>query len=223
MFKQLVSVSSSLVLIASSLYGDTWSSEQNEHGFVLKSSNKTLYLGKDCDAISPQYGNGEWYWNGSDGVSVILDKKDFSFNTGSLYDDGRCEKQKSSSSTGENDSSSSSSDDGTAALIIGGLVVAGLAALFSGDDEDSSSSSSDYSSSSSSSSSYKPCYSDDKDCYKITETKFNGTVYIIECTKGNVGWTNSICSDDDGDWSSGCTLGSYHYQSLEEAANRFCR
>ena len=90
-FKQMISISTSIVLLTSSLYSDSWSSTQNEHGFILKTDDTTLYLGKSCDAISPQYGRGEWYWKDND-VIVSLSKKDFSFNSGSLYEDGRCSK-----------------------------------------------------------------------------------------------------------------------------------
>ena len=90
-FKQTISIATSLVLLTSSLYSENWSSTQNEHGFILKSDNKTLYLGKSCDATSPQYGAGEWYWKGNK-VIVSLSNKDFSFNSGSLYADGRCQK-----------------------------------------------------------------------------------------------------------------------------------
>ena len=90
-FKQMISISTSIVLLTSSLYSDSWSSTQNEHGFILKTDDTTLYLGKSCDAISPQYGKGEWYWKDGD-VIVSLSKKDFSFNSGSLYEDGRCRK-----------------------------------------------------------------------------------------------------------------------------------
>lgn len=98
-FKHSISIGTSLLLLTSSLHSDSWSSTQNEHGFVLKSSSSTLYLGKDCDAMSPEYGDGKWFWNSSDGISVILDKKDFSFNSGSLYEDGRCKKKSSQSSS----------------------------------------------------------------------------------------------------------------------------
>jgi len=49
-FKRIISISTSIVLLTSSLYSDSWSSTQNEHGFIFKSNNTTLYLGKSCDA-----------------------------------------------------------------------------------------------------------------------------------------------------------------------------
>jgi len=55
-FKQGISIGTSIVLLTSSLYSESWSSTQNQHGFILKSDDTTLYLGKSCDATSPQYG-----------------------------------------------------------------------------------------------------------------------------------------------------------------------
>ena len=96
-FKQSISIGTSIVLLTSSLYSDSWSSTQNQHGFILKSDDTTLYLGKSCDATSPQYGTGEWYWK-NDEIKVKLSNKNFSFNSGSLYEDGRCQKGSSQSS-----------------------------------------------------------------------------------------------------------------------------
>jgi hypothetical protein len=42
--------------------GNEYSSTANDHGVVLKSSHAVLYLGKACDAFSPQYGKGTWAW-----------------------------------------------------------------------------------------------------------------------------------------------------------------
>ncbi|HFU76723.1 MAG TPA: hypothetical protein ENK66_10810 [Arcobacter sp.] len=232
LFKQFVSVSSSLIFVASSLYADTWSSEQNQHGFVLKSSSSTLYLGKDCDAMSPEYGDGEWSWNSSDGISVILDKKDFSFNSGSLYDDGRCKDKKestsSSSSSSSSSDSSSSSSDGTAALVAGAIIVGGLALLFGGDDdEDSSSSSSSSSDYSYTAPSYEPCHWTiyDYSCYDIVE-KINNQRYKIKCTRGSqTGETREMCANSDGKWAWGCgfsDIGAHHDDSLSDAANKWC-
>jgi hypothetical protein len=89
------------MLLTSFLYSASWSYIQNEHGFVLKSSYTTLYLGKSCDATFPQYGSGKWSWS-EDGISVELESKNFSFSHSSLYDDGRC---KESSQTTTNSSS----------------------------------------------------------------------------------------------------------------------
>jgi hypothetical protein len=95
--KQSISIGTSIVLLTSSLYSNSWSSTQNEHGFILKSDDTTLYLGKSCDATSPQYGTGEWYWKDNE-IIVSLSKKDISFNSGSLYEDGRCKKGSTQSS-----------------------------------------------------------------------------------------------------------------------------
>ena len=42
--------------------GVNYQYEKNNSGAVLRSSTATFYLGKDCDVISPQYGNGTWSW-----------------------------------------------------------------------------------------------------------------------------------------------------------------
>lgn len=42
--------------------GTEFETKFNKHGAVLKSKSSTLYLGKNCDASSPEYGNGEWEW-----------------------------------------------------------------------------------------------------------------------------------------------------------------
>jgi len=95
-FKQSISIGTSIVFLTSSLH--SWTSVENKHGFILKSDNKTLYLGKSCDATSPQYGTGEWYWKDNE-VVVSLSKKNIYLNSGSLYADGRCERGGSESTT----------------------------------------------------------------------------------------------------------------------------
>ncbi|PRZ48000.1 hypothetical protein [Tritonibacter scottomollicae] len=53
---------------------------RNNNGAVLRSSGVTLYLGKDCDAYSPQFGQGLWGWaNAGFGVSFPAKGKFFSF------------------------------------------------------------------------------------------------------------------------------------------------
>lgn len=37
----------------------------NYNGAILTASDHTIYIGKDCDAYSPQYGSGTWSWNSS--------------------------------------------------------------------------------------------------------------------------------------------------------------
>ena len=34
----------------------------NGHGAVLRSRRTTIYLGRSCDAWSPQFGRGRWDW-----------------------------------------------------------------------------------------------------------------------------------------------------------------
>ncbi len=118
--------------------------------------------------MSPQYGKGEWYWNDNELV-VSLSKKDFTFNSGSLYEDGRCKKEVSSSQ-----SSSGLSGSDKVALVGAALVIGGLIKLFSSDSDSSSSSSSSssYSSSSSSSSSI--------DFVQVEAECINGVIPCIE-------------------------------------------
>lgn len=51
-----------------------YSVERNQNGAVLRSPNATLYLGKDCDAYSPEYGRGRWGWANA-GFSVSFPAK----------------------------------------------------------------------------------------------------------------------------------------------------
>jgi hypothetical protein len=57
---------------------------------VLKSRTATIYLGKNCDAYSQQYGKGVWRWaNG--GVLVELEKEKIGFpRQQSPFEDARC-------------------------------------------------------------------------------------------------------------------------------------
>ncbi len=69
---------------------ESWNLSRNEHGVVLKSENRTLYLGKDCDAMSPGFGEGRWFWSDNELFVDIANYKT-SFNIEkSLYTDGRC-------------------------------------------------------------------------------------------------------------------------------------
>ncbi len=43
--------------------GTPFKSSVNKHGAVLKSKSFTIYLGKDCDVSSPQFGKGTWEQN----------------------------------------------------------------------------------------------------------------------------------------------------------------
>lgn len=165
--KKVFSIGLSTILLTASVQGASWSTTQNKHGFVFKSNNKTLYLGRGCDAMSPQYGKGEWYWNDNNEVVVSLSNKDFTFNSGSLYEDGRCKKEISSGSQ----SSSGISDSDKVALVGTALVIGGLIKLFSSDsDSSSSSSSSSYSSSSDSTRTYTCKYSCISDVGLLYET-----------------------------------------------------
>ena len=42
--------------------GATWRAAQNRHGAVLRGDDIVIYLGRSCDAVSPQLGRGRWGW-----------------------------------------------------------------------------------------------------------------------------------------------------------------
>jgi len=71
----------------------SWSMKHNRHGIVLKSAKSTLYLGKDCDAISTRYGNGVWGWD-TEKVSVVFNNKRYSLNIGLVYPQSKCYNRK---------------------------------------------------------------------------------------------------------------------------------
>ncbi len=52
---------------------DRYTAEVNEDGAILQSQSTILYLGKDCDAFSPQYGAGTWGWANA-GFNVTFPK-----------------------------------------------------------------------------------------------------------------------------------------------------
>src|SRR5687768_15965336 len=39
-----------------------WQGRLNRHGAVLRSATATIYAGRNCDALSPQFGQGRWDW-----------------------------------------------------------------------------------------------------------------------------------------------------------------
>ncbi|HEY0117033.1 MAG TPA: hypothetical protein VGB54_15080 [Allosphingosinicella sp.] len=42
--------------------GQVWRASFNANGAVLRLRGATIYLGRGCDAYSPQYGRGRWEW-----------------------------------------------------------------------------------------------------------------------------------------------------------------
>lgn len=42
--------------------GSTYTATQKAHGATLESANETIYLGKDCDALSDKEEQGTWVW-----------------------------------------------------------------------------------------------------------------------------------------------------------------
>ena len=70
--------------------GEIFQVNFNEHGAVLDSTRMKIYLGNDCAASSPQYGNGKWNWKKEFGT-VDLDKAIFHFNfQNNPFGDSRC-------------------------------------------------------------------------------------------------------------------------------------
>lgn len=56
---------------------DDWENTSNAHGVVMtsKSRNVTIYLGEDCDAMSPQYGEGIWSFDDTGWVVKVGTQK----------------------------------------------------------------------------------------------------------------------------------------------------
>ena len=71
--------------------GEIYVYSRNNNGFVLNSNNTALFLGKSCDAYSPQYGNGNWGWTNG-GIFIHLPSKNIIFGQHQelLENDGRC-------------------------------------------------------------------------------------------------------------------------------------
>ena len=72
--------------------GTEFKTKFNEHGAVLKSKSLTIYLGNDCDASSPQFGNGSWDWANA-GFSVYFENKEIIFGNYQellIENDGKC-------------------------------------------------------------------------------------------------------------------------------------
>lgn len=59
--------------------GVEYECSENENGWVLRSGTTTLYLGKSCDAASPQLGGGIWRTFSELGFGVHFDGKDLWF------------------------------------------------------------------------------------------------------------------------------------------------
>lgn len=51
--------------------GERFRIQHNAHGAILRSADRVVYLGKDCDAYARRHGPGRWHWaNG--GITVEL-------------------------------------------------------------------------------------------------------------------------------------------------------
>lgn len=59
--------------------GTVYALQINNHGARLNSSRDTLYLGRDCDASSPQYGRGSWGWANGGFVVQFIDRTRIGF------------------------------------------------------------------------------------------------------------------------------------------------
>jgi hypothetical protein len=69
-------------------HGNTYAATFNPHGAVLKSNTATLYLGRACDAYSPQHGKGTWGWaNG--GILVTFESTTIGFPRQEIEIDSR--------------------------------------------------------------------------------------------------------------------------------------
>lgn len=64
----------------SSQGGNDWQYTSNENGVVMTSQGRgvTIYLGRSCNAVSPQYGDGKWEWSNG-GWMVTVGDKQFGF------------------------------------------------------------------------------------------------------------------------------------------------
>lgn len=58
--------------------GVKFSATYNENGAILKSKRSTIYMGKNCDASSPEHGTGTWNW-GSKGFKIDFTGKSIGF------------------------------------------------------------------------------------------------------------------------------------------------
>jgi hypothetical protein len=61
------------------------------------------------------------------------------------------------------------------------------------------------------------------DRFRIVDKSYNDTQITIVCNQGP--YANSehkICSNSSGDWSNGCTLGSYRYKTFYAAVKSWC-
>lgn len=85
-----------LLCISSATHAASWSLKENSSGYVFKSDSEVLYIGKNCDSLSPTHGKGYWYWNEKDkNLEVHLEERSYSFDLKrALYSDARCSIEK---------------------------------------------------------------------------------------------------------------------------------
>ncbi len=66
----------------------------NNHGAILKSeeAEETLFIGNDCDVVSPKHGKGSWLW-AEKGIIVRFKDRRFIFGRQKLAvkNNGKCE------------------------------------------------------------------------------------------------------------------------------------
>jgi len=59
--------------------GTNFRVKYNKHGAILKSKSFTIYLGKDCDVSSPEFGTGTWRDGRELGFSIYFKNKEIVF------------------------------------------------------------------------------------------------------------------------------------------------
>jgi hypothetical protein len=62
----------------------------NASGATLTSKTTVIYLGKSCDAKSPQHGRGTWGWANGGTVVQFMDKRVAFPRQRPPFEDGRC-------------------------------------------------------------------------------------------------------------------------------------
>lgn len=67
-----------------------YSVSKSSAGVILESRNAVIYLGKSCDAKSPQFGRGTWGWANGGVVIQFVDKQIGFPRQESPFEDGRC-------------------------------------------------------------------------------------------------------------------------------------
>lgn len=71
--------------------GPVWHSWENRDGAVLRRGRTVVYLGRSCDAFSPQYGRGRW-GAANGGVLIVFARRRIGFpRQGPPVTNARCD------------------------------------------------------------------------------------------------------------------------------------